>query len=146
MKFPTRALAPACTLALLLVQASAALAAVSPLSVSGNKILAGGQPASFSGNSLFWSNTGWGGDKFYNGNVVAWLKNDWKSRIVRVAMIGVCSVHPEIGLSVPDLEEAHVKRVMSTRDSRLSILQHLNEAMLTWVTGCLARTCRSSSA
>lgn len=70
----------------LLSQASAVLAEVSPLSVSGNKILAGGQPASFAGNSLFWSNTGWGGEKFYNANAVAWLKSDWKSRIVRVAM------------------------------------------------------------
>lgn len=71
---------------LLLAQAGAALADVSPLSVSGNKILAGGQPASFAGNSLFWSNTGWGGEKYYNAGAVAWLKNDWKSRIVRVAM------------------------------------------------------------
>jgi len=109
MKFPTRALAPACTLALLLVQASAALAAVSPLSVSGNKILAGGQPASFSGNSLFWSNTGWGGDKFYNGSVVAWLKNDWKSRIVRVAM-GVDEANGY--LSDPAGNKARVKAVI----------------------------------
>lgn len=71
---------------LLLVQAGAALADVSALSVSGNKILAGGQPASFAGNSLFWSNTGWGGEKYYNASAVAWLKNDWKSRVVRVAM------------------------------------------------------------
>jgi endoglucanase len=71
---------------LLLAQAGAALADVAPLSVSGNKILAGGQPASFAGNSLFWSNTGWGGEKYYNASAVAWLKNDWKSRIVRVAM------------------------------------------------------------
>ncbi|MFG6466194.1 carbohydrate-binding protein [Pelomonas baiyunensis] len=70
----------------LLAQAGAALADVSPLSVSGNKILAGGQPASFAGNSLFWSNTGWGGEKYYNASVVSWLKNDWKSRVVRVAM------------------------------------------------------------
>ncbi|WP_082568696.1 cellulase family glycosylhydrolase [Rhizobacter sp. Root1221] len=72
--------------ALLFGQLGAALADVSPLSVSGNKILAGGQPASFAGNSLFWSNTGWGGEKFYNANVVRWLKSDWKSKVVRVAM------------------------------------------------------------
>ena len=86
MKTPIRALAQACALTVLLAQSGTCLAAVSPLSVSGNKILAGGQPASFSGNSLFWSNTGWGGDRFYNAGVVSWLKNDWKSKVVRVAM------------------------------------------------------------
>jgi DeoR/GlpR family transcriptional regulator of sugar metabolism len=29
-----------------------------------------------------------------------------------VCMLGVCSLHPELGISVPDLEEAHVKRAM----------------------------------
>jgi aryl-phospho-beta-D-glucosidase BglC (GH1 family) len=60
--------------------------AVAPLSVSGNKILASGKPASLSGNSLFWSNVNWGGERFYNANTVSWLKNDWKSTIVRAAM------------------------------------------------------------
>jgi len=27
-------------------------------------------------------------------------------------MLGVCSLHPQPGISVPDLEEAHVKRAM----------------------------------
>lgn len=75
----------AATLATLML-APAAQADVSPLSVSGNQIMAAGRPASFAGNSLFWSNTGWGGEKYYNANVVSWLKNDWKSRLVRVAM------------------------------------------------------------
>lgn len=79
--------ARACLLgSLLLCQAGLALADVSPLSVSGNKVLAGGKPASFAGNSMFWSNTGWGGEKFYNASTVGWLKSDWKSKIVRVAM------------------------------------------------------------
>jgi DeoR/GlpR family transcriptional regulator of sugar metabolism len=29
-----------------------------------------------------------------------------------ICMLGVCSLHPEDGVSVPDLEEAHVKRAM----------------------------------
>ncbi|RYZ98277.1 MAG: hypothetical protein EOO68_14040, partial [Moraxellaceae bacterium] len=59
---------------------------VQPLSVSGNKILAGNQVASFAGNSLFWSNNGWGGEKFYNAGTVGWLKSDWKSQLIRAAM------------------------------------------------------------
>nr|BAO65790.1 cellulase [uncultured bacterium] len=53
---------------------------------AGNKILAGNQVASFAGNSLFWSNNGWGGEKYYNADVVRWLKNDWGSNLVRAAM------------------------------------------------------------
>ena len=69
-----------------IVAVAPAIADVAPLSVSGNQIRAGGQPASFAGNSLFWSNTGWGGEKYYNANVVRWLKTDWKSTVVRAAM------------------------------------------------------------
>lgn len=65
---------------------SIALADVAPLSVSGNKILAGGQQASFAGNSLFWSNNGWGGEKYYNADAVRWLKTDWGSNLIRAAM------------------------------------------------------------
>lgn len=70
----------------LVAQAGYALADVAPLSVQGNKILAGGQPASFSGMSMFWSNTGWGGEKFYNAQAVSWIKTDWNAKLVRAAM------------------------------------------------------------
>jgi DeoR/GlpR family transcriptional regulator of sugar metabolism len=35
-------------------------------------------------------------------------------RMVRadICLLGVCSLHPEVGISVPELEEAHVKRAM----------------------------------
>ncbi|MBY0427133.1 MAG: glycoside hydrolase family 5 protein, partial [Cytophagales bacterium] len=57
------------------------------LSVSGNKIVnKNGVAVSFAGNSLFWSNDGWGGEKFYTAGVVSWLRNDWNSAIVRAAM------------------------------------------------------------
>ena len=69
-----------------LASLSSLIDAVDHLSVRGNKILASGQPASFSGISLFWSNVNWGGEKFYNADVVSWLKTDWKSTIVRAAM------------------------------------------------------------
>lgn len=70
----------------LISQIGYATADVAPLSVQGNKILAGGQPASFSGMSLFWSNTGWGGERFYNAQAVSWLKTDWNATLVRAAM------------------------------------------------------------
>ncbi|MES2824632.1 MAG: cellulase family glycosylhydrolase [Pseudomonadota bacterium] len=64
----------------------ASASAVAPITVSGNKVLFGGQVGSVAGNSMFWSNTGWGQEKYYNANVVSWLKNDWKSKLVRAAM------------------------------------------------------------
>ncbi|MES2675083.1 MAG: cellulase family glycosylhydrolase [Pseudomonadota bacterium] len=56
------------------------------ISVSGNKILFGGQVGSISGASMFWSNTGWGAEKFYNAQAVSWLKSDWNAKLVRAAM------------------------------------------------------------
>ncbi len=57
------------------------------LSVQGNMIVnEKGIPVSLAGCSLFWSNTGWGGAKFYNKDVVKWLKKDWRATIIRAAM------------------------------------------------------------
>ncbi|MES2673146.1 MAG: cellulase family glycosylhydrolase, partial [Pseudomonadota bacterium] len=60
--------------------------AVLPISTSGNKVLFGGQVGSISGMSMFWSNTGWGGEKYYNAQAVSWLKTDWNAKLVRAAM------------------------------------------------------------
>ena len=60
--------------------------AVEPLSTSYNQVLIGGQAKSIAGNSLFWSNNGWGGEKYYNTGVVNSLKQDWNSSLVRAAM------------------------------------------------------------
>ena len=64
------------------------------LMVDGNQILnENGATVSFAGNSLFWSNTGWGGEYFYNASVIDWLHSDWNTTIVRAAM----GVAPEDG-------------------------------------------------
>lgn len=80
------------------------------LRVQGNRILdRNGQPVRLAGNSLFWSNNGWGGEKYYNANVVGWLKNSWGAGIVRIPM-GV----DEAGgyLENPTREKAKVKTVV----------------------------------
>jgi len=58
--------------------------AVAPITTQGNQVLIGGQQGSLAGNSFFWSN--FGGDAYYNQNVVSWLKEDWNTTIVRAAM------------------------------------------------------------
>lgn len=93
----------------LLLAVAAANADVAPVSTQGNQVMFGGQPGSVSGNSLFWSNDGWGGDKFYNASVVGWLKSNWHSNIVRAAM----GVEDSGGyLSDPSGNEARVKAVV----------------------------------
>ena len=58
-----------------------------PLSVSGSNIVdQNNNIVSFAGNSLFWSNTGFGAEGFYNADVVDWLQEDFNATIVRAAM------------------------------------------------------------
>lgn len=59
---------------------------VAPLVVQNGKVTRNGQPANLAGMSLFWSNTGWGGERYYNSQVVGWLKSDWNANLVRAAM------------------------------------------------------------
>ncbi|MFT6243929.1 MAG: hypothetical protein ACJA0U_000970 [Salibacteraceae bacterium] len=81
------------------------------LSVSGTHIVnESGDIVSFAGNSIFWSNTGWGAESFYNASVVSWLKTDWNSTIVRAAM----GVGPENGGYLSDAagNENRVKTIV----------------------------------
>ncbi len=59
---------------------------VPALTVSGNQIYSGGEIAGLAGNSFNAINTGSGHEKMYNASVVKWLKDDWKSRIVRIVV------------------------------------------------------------
>ncbi|MDR0518402.1 MAG: glycoside hydrolase family 5 protein, partial [Fibromonadaceae bacterium] len=42
------------------------------------------QAVQVKGVSLFWSNTGWGGEKFFTASTINTLVDDWKAEIVRV--------------------------------------------------------------
>ena len=58
-----------------------------PLSVAGTHILdQNGEITSLAGPSFFWSNTGWGQERFYTRGAVETFANDWNAGIIRVAM------------------------------------------------------------
>ncbi|MDR0517792.1 MAG: glycoside hydrolase family 5 protein, partial [Fibromonadaceae bacterium] len=42
------------------------------------------QAVQVKGVSLFWSNTGWGGEKFFTASTINTLVDDWKAEIIRV--------------------------------------------------------------
>jgi len=71
---------------LYLASTTQAANAAEPVTTAGNQVLFGGVAKGYAGNSFFWSNTGWGAEKYYNADVVKWLKEDWNSKIVRAAM------------------------------------------------------------
>jgi|SRR5690554_342823 len=70
------------------------------LAVKGNRIVdQQAQPVSLAGPSLFWSNTGWEADKYYNADVVSYIQQQWNAPIIRAAIgagdNGGMLTHPE---------------------------------------------------
>src|SRR5690606_15709192 len=87
--------------------------AVDPITVAGNKLLFGGAAKSIAGPSLFWSNNGWGGGKFYNADVVAWVKQDWNAGLIRAAM------GTEGGGDYTQAPEDNIEKVMAVVDAAI---------------------------
>lgn len=57
------------------------------LSVQGNQIVNHqGQAVSLAGVSLFWSNNGWEGERFYNSGALHELTWEWNAALIRAAM------------------------------------------------------------
>jgi endoglucanase len=77
-----------------------------PLRVSGNTIIGKNkQPVTLRGMSLFWSQ--WGA-RYYNAEVIEWLRDDWYCTVIRAAM----AVEEGGYLTQPESERARVETVV----------------------------------
>ena len=80
------------------------------LRVNGNHVVdQNNQQISLFGNSMYSSNSKWEGQKYYNEEVVKWLKNDFKAPLIRAAL----AVEESSGyIEDPIGNEARVKKVI----------------------------------
>jgi endoglucanase len=82
-----------CIAAALALAAAAGAGAATPvqdhgaLNTDGIRIVdKSGKPVALAGPSFFWSNTGWGQEKFYNASAVKIFATEWNASVVRAAM------------------------------------------------------------
>ncbi len=76
------------------------------LYVCGTRICGqGGKPVQLRGMSLFWSNSGWGGEKFYDAAVVNQLADSWHATVIRAA-VGVEGSGGYVGASTANKARA----------------------------------------
>lgn len=82
------------------------------IKVSGSSIIAqDGLPVQLAGPSLYWSV--WGGQNYYNKDVVAWVAKDWKASLIRAAMgVDVNQTNDKGYLLSPATHTAYVKTVV----------------------------------
>ena len=80
------------------------------LRVHGNHVVdENNQQISLFGNSMFSSNSNWEGKKFFNEDVLKWLKKDFKTTIIRAAL----AVEESGGyIKDPDGNQARLKKVI----------------------------------
>ena len=90
------------------------VSALPPITTSGNQVLYGGKQGSLAGNSFFWSNNTYGGERYYNRETVAWLKQNWNTTIIRAAM-GV-----EDSMGFIDDPESNRNRVIALVDAAIA--------------------------
>ncbi len=87
MKRITTLLAAALCLASVTASAATPVQTHGALAIEGNRLVdQHGKGVALAGPSFFWSNTGWGQEKFYNADAVKNFVTGWNASLVRAAM------------------------------------------------------------
>jgi endoglucanase len=115
-----------CTLMICLLFSASSLFSASPvdthgaLKVSGNQIVGSkdNQPVQVAGMSLYWSV--WGGERYYNADLVNWLVDDWNITLIRCAMaVEPRSTNGQQGyLADPEGQKSLLKKVIDAAIAR----------------------------